>query len=47
VDGIASAANVDPVEELRTATVESIRRLQALNALVVHFSHCAPHQRMG
>lgn len=44
-DGIASAANVDPVEELRTAAVESIRRLKALNARVVHFSHCDPHQR--
>jgi N-acyl homoserine lactone hydrolase len=43
---VASAANVDPVDELRQAAVESIRRLKALNARVVHFSHCASHQRM-
>lgn len=44
-DEVASAANVDPVDELRTAAVESIRRLKALDPLVVHFSHCRSRQR--
>lgn len=40
----ASAANVDPVDDLRVAAVESIRRLKALNPHTVHFSHCPPHR---
>ena len=46
-DEVASAANVDPVEELQMAAVESIRRLKALAPLVVHFSHCQPRRRPG
>lgn len=46
-DEVASAANVDPVEELQTAAIESIRRLKALAPRVVHFSHCQPRRRPG
>jgi hypothetical protein len=41
---VASSANVDPVDELRAAAVDSIRRLKALQARVVHFSHCGSHR---
>ena len=37
---VASRANVDPVPELQTAAVESIRRLKALEPEIVHLSHC-------
>jgi len=43
----ASEANVDPVDDLREAAVESIRRLKAFDPRVVHFSHCPPHHRTG
>jgi N-acyl homoserine lactone hydrolase len=43
-DEVASPANVDPVDEMRTAAVESIRRLKALNPRAVYFSHCASYQ---
>jgi N-acyl homoserine lactone hydrolase len=37
---VASRANVDPIPELRSAAVESIRRLKALRPEIVHLSHC-------
>lgn len=40
---IASEANVDPIPELRTAAVESIRRLKSLRPEVVHLSHCTAY----
>lgn len=36
---IASDANVDPIPELRSAAVESIRRVKSLRPEVVHLSH--------
>jgi len=41
---VASRANVDPVPELQSAAVESIRRLKALEPEVVHLSHCPAHR---
>jgi N-acyl homoserine lactone hydrolase len=41
---VASRANVDPVPELQSAAVESIRRLKALEPEVVHLSHCPAYQ---
>jgi N-acyl homoserine lactone hydrolase len=41
---VASAANVDPVPELQTAAVESIRRLKALGPEIVHLSHCPAYR---
>jgi N-acyl homoserine lactone hydrolase len=41
---VASRANVDPVPELQSAAVESIRRLKALEPDVVHLSHCPAYQ---
>lgn len=41
---VASHANVDPVPELQTAAVESIRRLKALNPEIVYLSHCPAHR---
>ncbi|MFZ6003356.1 MAG: MBL fold metallo-hydrolase [Actinomycetota bacterium] len=40
---VASRANVDPIPELQSAAVESIRRLKALTPEVVHLSHCAAY----
>ncbi len=37
---VASRANVDPIPELQSAAVESIRRLKALEPEIVHLSHC-------
>ena len=42
---VASEANVDPVDDMRQAAVESIRRLKALRPQAVHFSHCSSYQR--
>lgn len=42
---IASEANVDPVDDMRRAAVESIRRLKALRPRAVHFSHCSSYHR--
>ena len=39
---VASRANVDPVPELQSAAVKSIRRVKALEPDVVHLSHCPP-----
>lgn len=44
---IASRANVDPIPELQTAAVESIRRLKALAPEIVHLSHCAAYVPLG
>lgn len=41
---VASRANVDAVDDLQIAAVDSIRRLKALNAEVVHFSHCPAYR---
>lgn len=41
---VASNANVDAIPELRSAAVESIRRLKALKPEVVHLSHCPAYQ---
>lgn len=41
---VAGDANVDPDEGLRTAAVESIRRVKSLHPRSVHFSHCPPHR---
>ncbi len=42
---VASDANVDPVDDLRRAAVESIRKLKALRPRAVHFSHCSSYHR--
>ncbi len=41
---VASSANVEPIPELQTAAVESIRRLKALKPEVVYLSHCPAYQ---
>lgn len=41
---VATRANVDPVPELQSAAVESIRRLKALEPEVVHLSHCPAYR---
>ncbi|MGQ0832956.1 MAG: MBL fold metallo-hydrolase [Microthrixaceae bacterium] len=40
---VASRANVDPIPELQSAAIESIRRLKALEPEIVHLSHCAAY----
>ncbi len=40
---VASQANVDPIAELQSAAIESIRRVKALKPEVVHLSHCAAY----
>ncbi len=44
VSEVPSGANVDPVPELQSAAVESIRRLKALEPDIVHFSHCPAYE---
>lgn len=43
VSEVASRANVDAIPELQSAAVDSIRRLKALEAEIVHLSHCAAY----
>lgn len=40
----ASAANVDDVDELQQAAVDSIRRVKALHPQAIHLSHCGAHR---
>ena len=40
----ASAANVDAVDGLQQAAVDSIRRVKALHPQAVHLSHCGAHR---
>jgi len=44
---VASRANVDPIPELQSAAVDSIRRLKSLHPEVVHLSHCPAYVPPG